>query len=165
MPPGILESMRGVADPAGQRWTVRRRWFPWRLRWRGATDLDVGPLDLLDLGEIPVIGAVIGIILLLLVTIFIGLPLVFLLVELCVGLVALVGALFGRVVLRRPWQVEAIPRGMGPQDVRLWNVVGFRASGRLKRQIRDALTAGASLPPDSYGLPTGRDGPRRRGRA
>lgn len=156
--------MAKLQDPAGQRWKVRRRWLPWRLKWRGSFDLDVAPFDLFDLGDIPVIGAVFVLIALVLVTALIGLPLLILVLELCVGLVALILGLFGRVVLRRPWTVEAIPRGVVPEGVRLWDVIGFRASGQMKRQIRDAITAGAALPPDGYDLSTGRGDPQMRGR-
>lgn len=143
---------RKVVSPDGTRWRVGRRWLSRRPRWRGRKKKEKGSgdgfdlFDLLDL-DIPVIGGVIAavaiavaLVALVVLAVTLVLPAVILLIEVvAIALIAGVG-LAARVLLRRPWTVQAVNTGTG--DLHVWNVVGWRSSGGLVDRVADALTRG-----------------------
>lgn len=140
-----------MADPQGDEWVVRRKWAHRRLRWRGkkgAGDL-FETADLIATGgDLPVIGVILMAVALLLVAIaavmFVVPALVF--VGELLFIVAIVGlGTFGRLLLGRPWTVEA--REVGEGDVYEWKVSGWRASRDLVQTVSDQLRA--------TGAPTG----------
>jgi len=105
---------RRVVAPDGTRWTVRRRWVhaPVRPRWRGTRDADAFNLadlggDLGDSGILGAIAAIIAIVVLAAFVAFVLLPLAILLVEVLLFVLLAGLGLFGRVLLRRPWKIEA----------------------------------------------------------
>ncbi|MDQ3108147.1 MAG: hypothetical protein M3Q68_10135, partial [Actinomycetota bacterium] len=133
---GTLAGMaaREVVDPQGRTWKVRRRWVHRSVRWRGARDLpDAGipGLDFLDdeLGIFAVIGLVITSIAVVALGIFFVIPAVIFMIELVLVVLALLLGGVARLLLRRPWTVEA--RIKGTNEGREWKVVGWRASGDL----------------------------------
>lgn len=153
--------MATVTDPNGDVWTVRRRWIPHRTgigfaarmrgrrgkkkrkgeesRWYDSADFGSGCLDL-D-GILVVVALLAGVLLL----IFVGLPLLFLLLDLVWLVAVLVLGVVGRVVLGRPWDVEAV----GPDGTRgRWRVKGFRAAGRKVSEIAQHVELGVPLRPD-----------------
>ena len=116
--------MRGriVTAPGGERWRVRRRWLdrpapkPWTRWQRGRTRKDDGEVVS---GWIPdaLTGAIDGpaglalaaaVIVVLALFVFVLLPLIGIALELALIVLLLSSGLFGRVVLRRPWTIEAV---------------------------------------------------------
>lgn len=128
--------MKTVTAVDGRVWRVRRRWLPRHhglaRRWlerrrvkRGLSpdaswwDVAVLPGDLDDFFWLAVIVA--GIALLF----FFGVPLVLAIVDLVIVLLLVVVGVLARVVLRRPWTVEAT----GGDHVIERQVVGWRRAG------------------------------------
>jgi hypothetical protein len=101
------------------------------------------PLETLDFFDSITVTLVIGGALLLIC--FVILPLLGVALELIVVLAALGFGLFSRVVLRRPWIVEAKPLDGG--QTRRFAVRGWRASGRAVEEVATALAAGAPPSP------------------
>lgn len=136
---------RVVTDPEGARWRVRRRWLmaPIRPRYRGADasnfDLPGGGFDAAD-GVLGAIVAVIAIIVLAAFVAFVVIPLALLLVEVLIFLVLAGAGLAGRVLLRRPWTLEA--RRLGASTRMTWSVAGWRDSREALDEIAAALQAG-----------------------
>ena len=137
---------RTVAAPDGTEWTLGRRWFPRRRR--------LGRVDIGDIGGVPdfggglddlgVIGVIIGAILLTIATVILVLVLVNVLaiaLELMILIVALLAGVVGRVVFRRPWTVFA----RSPHVTHERQVVGWRASRRLLRELAARLSSGLEL--------------------
>jgi hypothetical protein len=125
---------RRVTAPDGTEWTVRRRWVhaPIRPRWRGTRDADAfdvadGLGDFGDSGIFGVIAAVIAIVVLAALVAFVLLPLAILLVEVLLFVLLAGLGLFGRVLLRRPWRIEARAAGGGRRAV-VREVSGWRDS-------------------------------------
>jgi hypothetical protein len=141
-----------VTDPQGTHWAVRRKWVHRRLRWRGKAGRSIDLMDGSDLAsfgaELPVVGAIFLVVALLLFAIaavIFVVPAVVFVAELLL-IAAFVGlGLFGRVLLGRPWTVEA--REKGADHAYEWKVRGWRASGELREAIAQQLQA--------TGLPTG----------
>ncbi|MFI7588419.1 hypothetical protein ACIB24_15220 [Spongisporangium articulatum] len=138
-----------AVDPAGRTWRIRRRWLPWRRRIRDVPDYGID-LPSVDLGDDP-ISAVIGVVLLVIVTILV-LPflVVFagLLLELGLLLALLPLAVLARIALRRPWTIEVFGPGRrflirGPLQHEE-RVVGWRASSR---KIHEYAAAARTEPP------------------
>lgn len=124
---------------------VRRRVWAWDARRRG----DIGADSILDgigdaIGEHPV--AALGFVAIGVVG-AVALPFLLLAVELAVVLVATIGVVVTRVVLRRPWRVEARFRSNGSVCGR-WAVHGFRAAGRARDQLQRRVDRDVPLPPD-----------------
>jgi hypothetical protein len=146
-------------DPAGAEWVVRRRWVHRDLRWRGKR----GTLDLLDGADLaaagsdlPVVGGVlvaIAAILFVAGLVLFVLPLLLLVAELLLVAVVLGAGVAGRVLLGRPWTVEA--RRLGEDCAYEWKVTGWGSSRALVRSVADQLEA--------TGIPTGGE-PVSRGR-
>jgi hypothetical protein len=135
-----------VLAPDGARWRVRRRWLGGRSlpRWRGMRGGDVGDsvLDLFGslggdniLGTIAFVAALAAAVALL---VFFLLPLAILLVELLVFLLLVALGIAARVLLRRPWLLEADDGVM----TRRWVVSGWRASQEALAEIAAALERG-----------------------
>ena len=145
-----------VEAPDGRAWRVGRRWVPWEVRWRrlrnrdrdrephvdGTTGNGGSSFSWFDVGdELGAILAVIGLLVLAVLAIVTVLPLVILLAELVVALLILVPLLFARVVLRRPWTIAARTHGPPPQRAER-RAVGWRASGRAKEELAQAVRNG-----------------------
>jgi hypothetical protein len=136
-----------VESPDGSHWQVRRRLLErplpdLRERFRGsregraedALDLIWG-LDLIDSSLTPLAIAV-GLILVVLVL----LPLLGIALELIVVLILLGSGVLARVVLRRPWVIEA--RNLDDRDRSVsYGVSGWRASGEAIEALRTAIAA------------------------
>jgi hypothetical protein len=138
---------RTVVDPQGRTWRVRRRWVHRSVGWRSelADPLDVVHPDVSlldvddDLGVLAVIGIVVTAVATLAVFVLFVVPAVVFVVELLLVAVAIALGAVGRIVLRRPWTVEA--RVRGTNEGREWKVVGWRASGRLVERMADRIRA------------------------
>jgi hypothetical protein len=105
--------------------------------------------DLLD--DVP--GVVVGIVLFLLLAlfVFVGIPVLVALGELAFLLLLTLGGLVARVLFRRPWTVDAV----SPDGRRYaWPVVGWRASGDVRRRVADQVRATGDAPSmTDLGLP------------
>jgi hypothetical protein len=149
---------RTVSSPDGNRWYVRRVWLPWQPKWRGRRkrrDLDPTDADGLELASgcapdaLDDVLVVVAIVVFVLLLVFFVWPVLVALLELVLlSLLVLLGGL-ARVLLRRPWIVEATP-ATGQGRFR-WKVVGWRRSGAVVDAVADQLTAGTR----SSGAPTG----------
>jgi hypothetical protein len=146
-----------IDAPDGRHWTVQRRWLPrmgaetvwarFHRRFRqamrragDAADADPGCLEVF--GEGVVAGALILIGLLLLI--FVLLPLLFAVVDLIIVVLLALLSVAGRVLLRRPWTVEATSAdGLAAT----WKVVGWRASDDKIREVAANLAAGIEPQP------------------
>jgi hypothetical protein len=145
-----------VVAPDGLEWQVGRRWstrrFGWTWKRRGvASDAlsgvgqGLGGVDFGN-GGLAVVGALAAA-LILIPVLFFGAELIVLGALLAIGLV-------GRVLLRRPWVIEASSSDPLTPGRRLeWRVVGWRKSERLIEQVVSDLAAGRE-PPQSA-LPPG----------
>lgn len=161
-----------VNAPDGRAWRVGRRWLPWEVRRRRLLDRDREPqldgssgegsggggsgFDWLDVGDELGVTVAVAVLLVVLAVLVIAtvLPLVILLIELVVALLVVGPLLFARVVLRRPWTIAA--RTHGPPSQRVdRQAVGWRASGRAKDELAQAVSSGAvAAPPGEDGRPT-----------
>jgi hypothetical protein len=140
--------------PAGEgAWTTFRK----RLRRTGGRAMETG--DALDAGcvvgelaELPAVGVVFLAVALVVIAValvafgvVVLVPLLLAVLDLLLlGIVAALG-LVGRLVLRRPWTIEA---RSDDGTVLTWNVVGWRAS-RERRDEVAALLASGVVPPDA----------------
>jgi hypothetical protein len=141
-----------VTSPDGQRWRVRRRWMDrgvpkLRSRFRKSREESRGDgiLDGLFLPDvfdgglaglaILVVAAAIAI-----VVVVVLLPLIGLVLELLLLLLLLSSGVFGRVVLGRPWTVEAIDLDDGERSV-AYAVKGFRRAGQAVEELANAVAA------------------------
>lgn len=156
----------------GRAWRVGRRWLPWEVRRRRLLDRDREPqldgssgegsggggsgFDWLDVGDELGVTVAVAVLLVVLAVLVIAtvLPLVILLIELVVALLVVGPLLFARVVLRRPWTIAA--RTHGPPSQRVdRQAVGWRASGRAKDELAQAVSSGAvAAPPGEDDRPT-----------
>lgn len=134
-----------MADPHGGEWVVRRKWAHRRLRWRGkkgAGDL-FETADLIATGgDLPVIGVIlmaVALLLLAIAAVMFVVPALIFIGEL-LFIVAIVGlGTFGRLLLGRPWTVEALE--VGGDEAYEWKVSGWRASRDLVQTVSDQLRA------------------------
>lgn len=135
-----------VRGADGARWRVGRRWLPWRPRLRKPLDLDV-PLDVGALfdGVPGVVGLLLAVVAAAVFVLFF-LPLLLTVVELAlVALLVMLGGM-ARVLLRRPWLVDAV-RLDEPAAACTWKVVGWRAGGEHVAEVARRLQSGRELPP------------------
>jgi hypothetical protein len=139
-----------VTAPDGSTWMVRRRWLAWSPRWpnrprrikRSGEKREKGdrwswldlPIDELSL----VIVLVLAVFLILIIFV---LPALIFVLQVLVFLVLAGLAVAGRVLLRRPWKIEAVRAGDPPQKLE-WEVVGFWRSRRVLREIAQGLSMG-----------------------
>jgi len=141
-----------VVSPDGSAWVVRRRWLPGtstdsittrfgrrfrRVAERSGDGLDVDPGCGEVLGE--GIAAAIALIAIVLLLVFVVIPLLVALAEVAILLLLAGAILIARVVLRRPWIVEAVE---ADGDAHRWDVVGWRASGAACTTVAQHLEAG-----------------------
>ena len=147
-----------VTDPSGEDWVVRRRWMPRTPRWRRLVKRRAGhgskgkARSRLDVADLPIdfepfltIAAVIGAIALM---IWFGIPLLLFVLETLWLLVILIVGIAAKVLLRRPWTIEAAKRGSA---VHSWQIVGWRASSAsIERLAEEIRTSGWPVrPPDA----------------
>jgi hypothetical protein len=151
-----------VTAPDGTVYSVGRQWWPERrgvdrgdvLKHSPDTIPDDGGAgahggghwwpDLGDADEFIVVLAVIAaavVIVVFLTTVVV--PVIAFTIELLIVLVLFFAGLAGRLLFRRPWTVRARSKS---RMVRHWQLVGFRASGRLRDDIAAALRDGRELP-------------------
>jgi hypothetical protein len=135
-----------VTDPEGGRWQVRRRWLERplpelrkRVRER-PVDLDaddaLNALWIADGIDSLSVSVAIGVASLVLVLIL--LPLLGIAIELLAVLVLVGAGVFGRVVLRRPWIVEA--RNLDDERRSVdYAVTGWRASSLAIKELRRTI--------------------------
>lgn len=160
---------RSVTTPAGECWRVGRRWLPRRaVRWkapkaprrrRGGRDAHRrgSALDWFDGFQIfdadnPLGGLLflLGVVVFVAVLWFFVVPLLLVLIDVAVlGALAVAGIL-ARVVLRRPWEVEAV----GPTSRLTWRVAGWSRSGRAVAAISERLARGEIPPTDAPEFPS-----------
>ncbi len=145
-----------VTSPDGDRWRVRRRWSDRRLpkvrrRFRKTREevLDdetltgLWALDFSD-GIVLTVGSLFVLALLVLVLV----PLIGVALEL-IAVLALVGfGVVARVVLGRPWTVEAVDIDH-PQRSVAYAVKGWRRSSRAIQELRRQIAVAG--PPDEVG--------------
>ncbi len=145
-----------MVAPDGRTWKVRRVWVEHSVRLRRERDLSDAPSgdgdgwswdDFLGLDDITPAAilialavAVAGVLLFLVVW-----PLVALAVELVLLLVLFLAGVAGRLLLRRPWRVRA-ETTTRPVATLEWQVVGWRASGRLLDEVASSIQAGGEPP-------------------
>lgn len=151
---------RTVTDPQGQRWRVKTKWLPRRVRWRGK-DVDV-PGELLegvellsvgdDLAVLGVIAAALGALIAAVLLVLFVVPAVIFVIELLVVVLLVALGATGRVVLGRPWTVEA--RLLGTDTSAEWKVRGWRASSAKVTEIARQIEAGHT-PPTTDGVTNG----------
>ena len=147
-----------VRSPDGRSWRVYRQWVPrlgaetlrgrfhrrFRQTARRTSDAaDVDPGCALDIGE-GIVAAVL-VLVVVLVAIFVLIPLLIALVEVVGLLLFGVVLLASRVLLRRPWVIEAAADDQCHYE---WRVVGWRASGAAVAALARHLQAG--LDPASF---------------
>jgi hypothetical protein len=132
-----------VVGAGGAAWRVRRRWLTvrrprWRSRDSDGVDAASDGFDFLDLGDDPislVIGIVLGLVAVLLLGVFL-LPALLFLGELLLLVPLALAGLIGRLLLRRPWTIEASRPGLSIRT----HVGGWSASRaevqRLAAQVR-----------------------------
>ena len=150
---------RTVRGPDGRSWVVRRRWMPrlgtgtaWgRLRRRSrrstkhadtAGDVSMVSAFLVDDFAVVVRWVVIVVVatVLIVVSAFAAVVEIGLLV-----LLVLIGIL-SRVLLDRPWTIEATPDEGEPLT---WQASGWRSSAERLHQIATLLESGITPPPDA----------------
>ena len=142
-----------MISPDGARWRVRRRWLnrglpSLRKHVREAKEetTETGTLDGLmapdDVGGGWAGAAIAGVVV---VAVLVLLPLLGIALELIVLAVLLVSGLAGRVVLGRPWTVEARNLDDGERSV-AYGVKGFRPAGEAVEELAGAISA--SGPPE-----------------
>lgn len=145
---------RAVA-PDGREWVVRRHWVPrlgaetWTGRFRrrfskvsrrGRDVVDVaGDGCVGDIGDGFAVAVVIVVI--AAVAIFFVIPAVVAIVDLLIVLAVAVVGVLGRVLLRRPWVIEATDGHLRYR----WRAVGWRASRRTIDEIAGELAVGLPL--------------------
>jgi hypothetical protein len=146
-----------ITGPDGRTWTVKRRWFHHRPRWRSRAKASDGleALDAADtvglLAEIPAVGFVIlaiaAIVGLMLFAWFFFIPALIFLGELAfVAIAAAVGVVL-RIVFRHPWTVTA-ETDDEPSETWDLQVVGFKESGAEIERLAYLIRAtGAPLEP------------------
>ena len=121
---------------------LRARLQQWRSRRRGRRDGGPRWHDALDIpdvgGDLAGLAIVVAIVVAIVLLVLFGWPLVLVGVDLVwLAFVSIFGVI-GRVLLRRPWRVEA----RSGAERRHWYVSGFRAAGRHRDEIARQLQHG-----------------------
>lgn len=160
-----------VTAPDGAQWRVRRRWLDQSLpdlrrhfkvnREEVHTGNALDGLSGLDLSGALDAGspafAIVAVIAMLLV-IFVLLPLLGVALELIALLFLLGSGLIGRVLLGRPWIVEAV-KVSDPEERAAYAIKGWRRSTEVLRELRTTI---ATAGPPSRGLRRGASPSRSR---
>jgi hypothetical protein len=143
----MLEQGTLVTSPDGRAWKVRRRWVErplpnLRHRFRRGQEEVKGEsvLDGLLIADATEGWAFLGIAVAIGIVVVILLPLLGVALELIALLLVLVYGLFARVVLRRPWIVEAVDAG-DVDERAAFAVKGWRDSSAALRELRTALAS------------------------
>jgi hypothetical protein len=141
-----------ITSPDGDRWQVRRRWLDRGLpklgkgfrRGREEAE-DSGFLDG-AFGFEGLAGTAVALVAIAVAVavVVVLLPLIGVALELVLLILLFTSGLFGRIVLRRPWTVEAIDLDDGERSV-AFAVKGFGEAGRAAEEL--AVTISASGPP------------------
>jgi hypothetical protein len=142
---------REVTGPDGVTWKIRRRLFNASVspRWQGAEDHPslLGRLmsPLIGNGDsvIGIVGLFVALVILPVVFAFYFIPVVLLALQTVVFLALASAGLFGRVVLRRPWRVEA---WSSDGDRYFWLVPRLRDATEAVGPIAAALRNGQAPP-------------------
>ncbi len=167
---------RTVTSPSGEVWTVRRRWTAdRRVRWSGGTPFRrsrqthpsaersrhergsrgdwLDGLQLFDTShDNPLVAIAVIAVLVLVVGLawFLVVPLLLAILDLTILVLLTLIGIAARVVLRHPWEIEAL----GPQGRRLsWQVPGWRRSRRAITAVADLLAQGQTPPTNSSTFP------------
>lgn len=158
----VAVSTNRLISPQGTEWTVRRKWVPRRLTWRGKGVRGVDVLDGADVAfaadDLPAIG-IIGVVIAVAVFSFLAvvfvLPALVFVLELLLIVVLVGSGVAARVLFRRPWTVEAKARGA--DHAYEWKVAGWQASGDTIDEVAGLLRAtgqpsgGTRVPPGDPG--------------
>jgi hypothetical protein len=107
-------------------------------------------LDLVD-ADNPLAGVafLLGVVVVAAIVWFFLVPLLLVLLDAAVLLVLAAAGVIAKVVLRRPWEVEAV----GPADRLTWRVVGWGRSRRAVAAVTQRLGRGEVPPTDSPSFP------------
>jgi hypothetical protein len=152
-----------ATTPAGVEWRVRVQWMPrwralarrfggWRRRGRERRGGGGGSFDVpagLDLGDdlLAAIAIIVALILFALLFWFLLLPLLLLMLDLVVVIILLALAIPARVLLRRPWTVEAVTDGPEGAERRFTTqTVGWRRALHVRDEIVQKLRDGYPAP-------------------
>jgi hypothetical protein len=140
-----------VRSPDGARWRVRRRWLDRplpdvRSRFREYREENSGEgvLDgfwVVDFGDSVWAGVALTIAIALVVIVL--LPLIGVALELILVVLVLGSGLLGRLLLRRPWTVEAENLDDSDRSTS-YAVKGWRRSGRAATEIAATIEAGGA---------------------
>lgn len=149
-----------VSDAEGRAWRVEVRWLPWAPRWRGPRPkgqkknpgdtrwydwLDIGePIAWFDEGLAGFVTAIVVVMLLIMAVLFV-LPVFIFIIEILVVILVVVAAVALRVLLRRPWIVDAFPVD-DPGAHLVWKVVGAGRARETVDVLAQQLAAGISVP-------------------
>jgi hypothetical protein len=152
--------MRGqtVRAPDGRTWVVRRRWTPrfgegsiWaRLRRRSKRSTKhadtAGGYSLFSAILVDDFAVVVRwVVIVVVATLLIVLSAFAAVVEVALLILLVIAGVASRVLLDRPWTIEAVPN----DGARLsWRESGWRASTDRRDQIATLLEAGITPPPD-----------------
>jgi hypothetical protein len=138
-----------VIAPDGTRWRVRRRWLERPLpdlkrrfktnRKQAVEGIEVFPVDGIEGIDSP--AALIAGVVVVALIVLVVLPLLGVALELIGVLILLGSGLLGRVLLGRPWIVEAVKVG-DPEERAAYAVRGWGQSSEALRQLRTAVAAG-----------------------
>ena len=148
--------MKDAVDPSGVSWKVGRVWIsrPPRFRRKKADPRydargEVGTEAIANVGELAATGAseagflwpvfVLGILALIL---WIVSPVLALFVEWIAGGLVITVTVAAKVLLRRPWIVEAAVVDAPGRRIR-WHVIGWRRSGRVAEEVLEAVARGS----------------------
>jgi hypothetical protein len=134
--------------PNGDRWVVRRRWLDrplpdLRRRFRAGRNEELeddvlGGLPGADWADgWPAIALTVAIILI----VFVLLPVLGVALEVIALIFVLFSGVVGRLLLGRPWTVEARPDGGDGKKVEI-PVKGWRRAGRVIAELTDEIRAG-----------------------
>jgi hypothetical protein len=147
-----MRGRRVVIAPSGERWQVGRRWLnepppkPWSRRRRRESP-EVGDasgwleaLNFVDVGDDVLGGIAVAVLVaaVFVLLVFAILPLLGLAFELALLVGVFTSGLFGRVVLRHPWTIEAVSVEEPRNRVR-FAVKGWRRSRRAIAALADAI--------------------------
>jgi hypothetical protein len=151
----LIRTLRGVqrsqtlTSPDGDQWQVKRRWLDHpvpkiRRSMRGMNDEIAveGGLEALASGIGDSIPVAIGVAIVVALFVLILLPLIGIAIEIAILVALLSSGIVGRVLLRRPWTVEAVNLDH-PQQSAAFGVKGWRrSSGAIDELTRTIPVSG-----------------------
>ncbi|MGN6255845.1 MAG: hypothetical protein ACTHO8_12825 [Solirubrobacterales bacterium] len=141
-----------VTAPDGAKWRVRRQWLEQPLpdlarsfKTHRSKKTERGILNGLTFADFGESGAAIALAIGIVVVVFVVLPLLGVALELIAVVFVLLAGLFGRLLLGRPWIVEAVNLD-APEERVAFAARGWRQSSEALRELRAAIAAAG--PPD-----------------